>query len=205
MSAVSLHRQKGQGAFGACSHRPCSAPIWPPSNDWPTNSRLRFNHPKGFGLCHRSGDGPVHLRAEHTAAISIALDPSLPLRDTRATMGGALGAQLKTPVIYHRKLWEFAMSCRRIQQHGLLVPGTRALGFGCGWNPCPAILPPGPVRHRHDLKLRSEEKGLGTQQSASGSPGKRPTSPILSPPDFDCAGDARVVDMNHIPDGICAL
>lgn len=40
----------------------------------------------------------------------------------------------------HRKLWEYVYVLRAAEQHGLLEPGRRALGFGVGREPIPAAL-----------------------------------------------------------------
>lgn len=40
---------------------------------------------------------------------------------------------------YNRKVWEWAFICQSLQQHGLLEPGRRAIGFGVGNEPLPAV------------------------------------------------------------------
>ncbi len=40
----------------------------------------------------------------------------------------------------HRKVWEYVYVLRAAEQHGLLEPGRRALGFGVGTEPLPAAL-----------------------------------------------------------------
>ena len=39
----------------------------------------------------------------------------------------------------HRKQWEYVWICRALEQWGMLRDGTRALGFGCGIEPLPAV------------------------------------------------------------------
>ena len=41
---------------------------------------------------------------------------------------------------YHRKPWEYAFILERARQADLLAPGRRALGFGVGREPIPAVL-----------------------------------------------------------------
>lgn len=48
--------------------------------------------------------------------------------------------ELKLPVIFHRKLWEYAYVLQAIYEHGALRPGARALGFGCGEEPIASYL-----------------------------------------------------------------
>lgn len=41
-------------------------------------------------------------------------------------------AELKIPLVYHRKLWEFAYVLQAIHESGSMRVGARGLGFGCG-------------------------------------------------------------------------
>lgn len=43
--------------------------------------------------------------------------------------------ELKSPVRYHRKLWEFCYIAHALWQSGKLKPGNSGLGFGCGDEP----------------------------------------------------------------------
>ncbi len=47
---------------------------------------------------------------------------------------------LHHPVMFHRKLWEWCYALQAIDQTGHLHHGTRALGFGVGTEPLPAVL-----------------------------------------------------------------
>lgn len=49
-------------------------------------------------------------------------------------------AELKVPVVFHRKLWEFAYMLQALWERGMLEPGRRGLGFGCGTEPLPSYL-----------------------------------------------------------------
>ena len=40
----------------------------------------------------------------------------------------------------NRKVWEWAYTLQAFERAGVLTPGRRALGFGCGQEPVPAIL-----------------------------------------------------------------
>ncbi|HEY1247725.1 MAG TPA: hypothetical protein VGE97_01935 [Nitrososphaera sp.] len=48
--------------------------------------------------------------------------------------------QLHTPVVYHRKLWEFCYILQALYEHDCLTPGHKGLGFGCGEEPLPSLL-----------------------------------------------------------------
>jgi SAM-dependent methyltransferase len=47
---------------------------------------------------------------------------------------------LKIPVVYSRKLWEFAYVLQALFEHDMMTPGRRGLGFGCGVEPLPSFL-----------------------------------------------------------------
>lgn len=49
-------------------------------------------------------------------------------------------SRLKSPIIFHRKLWEFAFVLQALWQNGHLASGQRGLGFGCGTEPIPSFL-----------------------------------------------------------------
>lgn len=48
--------------------------------------------------------------------------------------------EMKIPVAYHRKLWEFCYILQALYEYDLLTPGRKGLGFGCGEEPLPSIL-----------------------------------------------------------------
>jgi 2-polyprenyl-3-methyl-5-hydroxy-6-metoxy-1,4-benzoquinol methylase len=49
-------------------------------------------------------------------------------------------AQMKTGVIYHRKLWEACYVLQAIHYHGHMTPLAKGLGFGCGEETLPSYL-----------------------------------------------------------------
>ena len=48
--------------------------------------------------------------------------------------------ELKVPVVFHRKLWEYAYLLQALSDAGLLRPGAKGLGFGCGAEPIASYL-----------------------------------------------------------------
>lgn len=46
--------------------------------------------------------------------------------------------QLRIPVLFHRKFWEFAYVLQVLWQTGMLEEGRSGLGFGCGVEPLPS-------------------------------------------------------------------
>ena len=48
--------------------------------------------------------------------------------------------ELKTPVVFHRKLWELAYVLQALHEADMLRPDARGLGFGCGEEPIASYL-----------------------------------------------------------------
>lgn len=44
-----------------------------------------------------------------------------------------------SPVVYHRKQWEFVYICQALYERGLLIAGKRGVGFGVGTECLPAV------------------------------------------------------------------
>jgi SAM-dependent methyltransferase len=47
--------------------------------------------------------------------------------------------EIRAVPFYHRKLWEFCYICQALFAAGMLAPGRRGLGFGCGEEPLPSL------------------------------------------------------------------
>lgn len=48
--------------------------------------------------------------------------------------------EIKAPVVFHRKLWEYAYVLQALHDKDMLRPGLRGLGFGCGAEPIGSYL-----------------------------------------------------------------
>lgn len=125
-------------------------------------------------------------------------------------------AQLKVSRIFHRKLWEFAYLLQGLWEKGVLEPGRRGLGFGCGQEPIPSYL----AARGLDLTVTDVEP---QQAQSSGwlDTGQHSTTldslfipHLVDREMFDRNVRLRYVDMNAIPDdlrnfdfcwSICAL
>ncbi len=109
--------------------------------------------------------------------------------------------QMKLPVVYHRKIWEFCYILQVMHDYDLLTPGLKGLGFGCGEEPLPSLLA------AYDIEItatdldpqESSAKGwVETNQSMS-SVDKIWLPELCSQNLFKKNVSLRYVDMNNIP------
>lgn len=112
--------------------------------------------------------------------------------------------QMKVPVVYHRKMWEFCYILQVMYDHDLLKPKLRGLGFGCGEEPLPSLLA------AYDIEItatdldpqKSASKGwVETNQSMS-SVNKIWLPELCSQELFKKNVSLRYVDMNYIPEDL---
>lgn len=111
-------------------------------------------------------------------------------------------AQLLTPVLFHRKLWELAYVLQALHEHGHLRAGARGLGFGCGQEPIPSYLASrGVAVTVTDLEAdRAQAAGWAQtgQHAATLDQAFQPR--MLDRARFDQLVDLKYVDMNFIPE-----
>ena len=140
----------------------------------------------------REGLAPLH--------VGLASKPSTQA-DLESDWAAYWAAALKVPVVFHRKLWEFAYVLQALFENGHLHPGTRGLGFGCGEEPLPSYLASlGIVITMTDLPPDDPRaaKWASTTQYAS-STDLAFKSHLVDRDTFDRLVDLRYVDMNAIP------
>lgn len=121
--------------------------------------------------------------------------------DIESEWSGHWAAQIKTPVVYHRKLWELAYVLQAIYEHGHLVPGARGLGFGCGREPIPSYLASNGVAVTVTDLPHEEARALGWVDSNQhlGSWEGVYFPHLVDRDVFDTLVTARFADMNAIP------
>jgi len=125
-------------------------------------------------------------------------------------------AQMKTGVVYHRKLWELCYALQAIYQHGHMVPEARGLGFGCGEEPLPSYLAAQGVAVTMTDLAPDDPRAQGWartgQHAARLEKAFKPH--LVDRASFDRNVALRYVDMTNIPDdlqnydfcwSICAL
>ena len=108
--------------------------------------------------------------------------------------------QLGLAPIYHRKLWEYAFLLQALHDGGLLRPGVRALGFGCGTEPTPSYFAAHGIASTA-TDLAPDEAGsqgwADTNQHAT-TLEQSYASHLVDRPTFDRLVTHRFVDMNAI-------
>jgi len=109
--------------------------------------------------------------------------------------------ELKLPVIFHRKLWEYAYVLQAVYEHGLLRPGARALGFGCGEEPIASYLASQGVDTLvTDLETEiAKSAGWLDSNEHSSTLESSFKKDLVDRPVFDKLVKHRFVDMNSIP------
>ncbi len=113
-------------------------------------------------------------------------------------------AQLKIPVVFHRKIWEFAYVLQALSERGALYPGMRGLGFGCGHEPLPSYFASRRLKVTvTDLAPDAAAAAgwIATGQHAS-RPGDAYMPHLVDRETFDANVSAQFVDMNRIPDSL---
>ncbi|NLS28930.1 hypothetical protein S2M10_39430 [Sphingomonas sp. S2M10] len=93
----------------------------------------------GYALAHRMAVALPPREDGQARLIGLGSKPCTQA-DIESDWMAHWAAELKTAVIYHRKLWECAYVLQVLFEHGHLVPGARGLGFGCGAEPIPSYL-----------------------------------------------------------------
>ena len=112
--------------------------------------------------------------------------------------------QLRTPVVFHRKMWELSYVLQAVFENGHMRPGARGLGFGCGVEPLPSYL----ASHGGSITVTDlpagDARALGwaaTNQQVT-SLDQAYHAALVSREAFERNVSLREVDMNAIPDDL---
>ncbi len=155
------------------------------------------------------------VAATHPERVSLRSKPA-----TQADMQSGWAAfwlsELKVPLMFHRKLWEYVFLLQALWEAGMLEPGRRGLGFGCGREPLPSYLASRNVEVCVTDLAPEEIVGRGWQETAQHTATLDVAfhAHLVSRDAFDRQVRLEYVDMNAIPDhlqgfdfawSICAL
>ena len=169
----------------------------------------------GFELARRlATEMPVRQSLSY-APVGLGWKPSTQV-DLESEWCAYWCAELKIPVVFHRKVWEFVYFLQALAENGVLESGRRGLGFGCGEEPLASYLAARGVQTTvTDLSgeeaasagWRMTGQHLAVLESAY-------KSYLVERDAFDACVTHRFVDMNAIPEdlidydfcwSICAL
>jgi SAM-dependent methyltransferase len=110
-------------------------------------------------------------------------------------------AELKIPVVFHRKLWELAYVLQALHENGHLRAGACGLGFGCGQEPLPSYFASRDMSITMTDLTPDDRASFGWaatgQHAASLERGFQPH--LVEREQFERNVSLRHVDMNEIP------
>ncbi len=110
-------------------------------------------------------------------------------------------AQLKVPLVFHRKLWEYAYVLQALHNSDMLHEGKRGLGFGCGREPLPSYLTQVGVKVTVTDLAPEESKALGWMDTRQHTETLEAAlhENLVKRDVFLRNAELRYVDMNAIP------
>lgn len=110
--------------------------------------------------------------------------------------------ETQLPILYHRKLWEFCYIYQALSENGLLIPGSKGLGFGVGKEPLVSLFA------SHGCQVTATDLDLESAQAAGWASSDQHAAGIdclneyglCDPTGFNKLVTYENVDMNRIPD-----
>jgi len=110
-------------------------------------------------------------------------------------------AELRLPILYNRKLWEFAYILQALHEADLLRSGVRALGFGCGQEPIASYLASRGVEVTVTDLDADDQRAVGWRSTTEHAGGLEAAykPDLISRETFDRLVSHRFVDMTNIP------
>lgn len=170
-------------------------------NDIVKNVRILELNMKAFGydLARKMATALPAVSGTRAAPIGIGSKACVQA-DIESEWCAHWAGELKTAVVYHRKLWELTYVLQALYEHGQLTEGRRGLGFGCGAEPIPSYLASLGIHVTATDVSQAQAQGNGwleTGQHLS----KRPDhhAHLVDAATFERMVANREVDMNAIP------
>jgi len=169
----------------------------------------------GYELARRLADTLPHGQPTTARAVGLSWKPSTQA-DMESDWVRHWCGELKTPVVFHRKLWELSYVLQALHDAGHLHGNSRGLGFGCGREPIPSYL----AAHGNKVTITDlppdDMRAAGWSNTAQHTHTLDYTyfSYLVDRETYDRSVALRYVDMNAIPDdltdydfcwSICAL
>lgn len=112
--------------------------------------------------------------------------------------------RLQIPWQVHRKPWELAYICQALSERGLLVPGTRGLGFAVGAEKLPAFLASLGCRITATDLASDDDRNRAWAETGQwvGTRDALNAERLCPDAEFRERVEFRPVDMNHVPDDL---
>jgi SAM-dependent methyltransferase len=154
----------------------------------------------GYDLAQRLAEvlpPPTTTGARH---VGLSCKPSIQA-DLESDWARHWLAELKIPLVFHRKLWELAFVLQSIFEEGHLRPGASGLGFGCGTEPLPSYF------MSHGIKVlitdlpadEAQDRGWADTGQHASSLEQAFHPGLVDRARFDELSSLAYVDMNAIP------
>jgi len=169
----------------------------------------------GYDLARRLGDALPPRKDLQPMHTELRSKPSTQA-DLESDWAAYWCQELKTPVVFHRKLWELAYVLQALHEANVLRSDMRGLGFGCGAEPIASYLAARGVEVIvTDLSPEAREAKGWAQTGQHAQSLETAFHPhLVARPVFEAKVHHRFVDMNEIPNdlrdfdfcwSICAL
>ncbi len=154
----------------------------------------------GYALARRLAAELPQLEVGQPSEMALSSKPSTQ-SDLESAWARHWLAKLRLPLVFHRKLWEYAYVLQALWQSGNLIRGKRGLGFGCGTEPLPSLFAASGIS-AVVTDLASEQQsseGWTTTSQYTHSAEAVFYSSLVDRPTFDLHITHRFVDMRQIP------
>lgn len=174
-------------------------------NDVVRNTRALELNMKAFGydLARRMAAALPPPADTQPRIVNLASKPAVQA-DIESDWVAHWAGQLKTAVVYHRKLWELTYVLQAIYEHGHMASGKHGLGFGCGAEPIPSYLASQGVRitATDEAMENAQASGWASSNQHLGSSSIPFEPDLIDQETFERLVTIRTVDMNDIPDDL---
>jgi SAM-dependent methyltransferase len=169
----------------------------------------------GYELARRLAAALPHGEPTRTRWVNLSSKPCTQA-DMESDWARHWCNELKTPLVFHRKLWELAYVLQALHDGGHIGSGQRGLGFGCGTEPIPSYLASrGNILTITDLAPEdARTAGWSRTDEYARTLDHAYTAHLVGREEFEQRVTLRYLDMNDIPDdltgydfcwSICAL
>ena len=169
----------------------------------------------GYDMARRLAEALPLLTDTTPRIVALSSKPCVQT-DLESDWAAHWSSELKSPVLYHRKLWEYLYVLQAIYEHGHIRPGIKGLGFGCGAEPIPSYLA------AKEVLVTATDQSLDMATAAGWAATNQHLDMaervfqqhLVSQPAFEQHVSFRTVDMNAVPNdltdydfcwSICAL